>query len=74
MKVGYKIFFDLDFWDENGNHMLKEVESIILDLSIDPLGIHETKCTVEYQGEKYGIPFSEIKNTIPLGEQLELFN
>ena len=39
----------------------------------DPMKFNESKCGVVYNGEDYGIPFSEVKSVSPAdGEQLKL--
>lgn len=72
MKIGQKIVFDLEAWI--GEEMIMEEHtSEILDICIDPLGRHESKCGVLVDSEKYGIPFSRIKQVLPAnGEQLVL--
>tara|TARA_R100000027_G_scaffold55112_1_gene44274 strand:+ start:3768 stop:3995 length:228 start_codon:yes stop_codon:yes gene_type:complete len=74
MKAGYVISFDLERWDEKGHSYVQEVSSIVRYICDDPLGNHESKCSVKVDGEEYGIPFSEIKNVIPAGDQLNLFS
>jgi hypothetical protein len=71
---GSFIVFNLDVWDSEGNHCLMQVESKVLDICVDPIGICETKCSVEFDGEAYGIPLSEILDFTPAnGFQLQLF-
>jgi len=53
---------------------MKQFKSKILSFCKDPLKINEPKCTVEINGEGYGIPFSNVKQIFPaVGEQLTLF-
>lgn len=73
MKVGQYIVFKLDTWSKN-KHKLVIQKSRILSFFHDPLGFHESKCTVEVNGEGYGIPFSEVLEVQPAdNEQLTLF-
>ena len=76
MEIGQFITFDLETWhDESDNITMVEHKAKILSICNDPMKIHESKCCVEVNGEKYGIPFSEVKNVFPAtGEQLEMFN
>lgn len=73
MKIGQKIVFDLEAWI--GEEMImEEYTAEILDICIDPIGRHESKCGVVVNSEKYGIPFSQIKEVLPANnEQLKLF-
>jgi hypothetical protein len=73
---GQLITFDIEIWI--GERMeMKEVESQILRVDVDPCGIREPKCIVkinngDYGG--YGIPFSQVKSFKPaIGEQLQFF-
>ncbi len=73
MLPGQYIRFDLETW-VGDDMLMKEHKSKILSICIDPLKLHESKCTVEINGEGYGIPFSEVKEIFPAtGEQLILF-
>jgi hypothetical protein len=73
MKIGQNVVFDLEAWI--GEEMIMEEHTAeILDICIDPLGRHESKCIVTVDSEKYGIPFSQIKQVLPAnGQQLEIF-
>jgi len=71
LKAGQYITFMLDVW--RPNHQLQKVKAKILDFCEDPMKFHETKCTVEIEGEGYGIPISEVLEVSPAdGEQLKL--
>ena len=73
MEIGQRILFDLETWPEDDMVML-EVEAEILNFCHDPLGRHESKCSVRISDQNYGIPFSNIKRVLPaIGEQLNLF-
>lgn len=70
---GY-ITFNLDHWSVTGEHSLIIVKSKIERLITDPLGRHEKKCFVTYEGENFGIPLSEVFTySPPSGTQLTLF-
>jgi len=73
MEVGQFITFDLETWKDD-KMIMKQFKSKILSFCKDPLKINEPKCTVEINGEGYGIPFSNVKQIFPaVGEQLTLF-
>lgn len=70
---GY-ITFNLDYWSDSGEHSLITVKSKIEKFITDPLGLHENKCFVTYEGKNFGIPLSEVFTySPPSGTQLTLF-
>jgi len=72
MRIGQVITFFHDTWEGN-DHVVKKVNTKILDICYDPLKICQPKCGVEVDGESYGIPFNEILEIAPVnGKQLTL--
>ena len=73
IKPGQKIVFDLETWITEEMTM-KQHTAEVLEIAIDPFGIHETRCIVIVDSEKYGIPISRIKEVLPANwEQIEIF-
>lgn len=73
MQPGKYISFKLEKWKGDAL-FLETVKSKVISICIDPLGLHQSKCTVEINREGYGIPFSEVLEVFPAdNEQLTLF-
>lgn len=70
--VGVFISFNLETWDK-GLCILKNFTKEVIRIVTDPLSRHETKYIVIVEGDKYGIPVSEINEIIKQNEQFELF-
>lgn len=73
MKPGKYISFKLEKW-KGDVLFFKTIKTKVVSICEDPLGFYESKCTVEVNGEGYGIPFSEVLEVFPAdNEQLTLF-
>lgn len=73
IKPGQKIVFDLETWITEEMSMQQHTAEV-LEIAVDPFKIHETRCIVIVDSEKYGIPLSRVKEVLPANnEQLNLF-
>jgi hypothetical protein len=66
------IQFEIDHWDENGNHSKVTVIEKVHRISVDPSGRHESKYIVNHDGALHGIPSSNALQVPGKGDQLRL--